>query len=62
MNLVNLPGLGSIPVGILDAVDVTVTAVLIYYFLLLIRGTRAVQIMLRLFVLVVILAAAKVLH
>lgn len=58
----NLPGLGALSVGILDVVDVVVTAVLIYYFLLLIRGTRAVQIMVGLFVLVVLLAAAKVLH
>src|SRR5579872_1131068 len=60
MNL--MPALSALPIGILDVVDVVVTAVLIYYFLLLIRGTRAVQIMLGLFVLVVILAAAKVLH
>ena len=57
-----LPGVASSPIGVLDAVDVVVTAVLIYYFLLLIRGTRAVQIMVGLFVLVVLLAAAKVLH
>ena len=54
--------LSLLPVGILDLVDVVVTAVLIYYFLLLIRGTRAVQIMVGLFVLVVLLAAAKALH
>lgn len=58
----SLPGLGALSVGILDVVDVVVTAVLIYYFLLLIRGTRAVQIMVGVFVLVVLLAAAKVLH
>lgn len=62
MNFPNIPGLGALPVGFLDVVDVAVTSVLIYYFLLLIRGTRAVQIMVGLFVLVVILAAAKVLH
>jgi diadenylate cyclase len=56
------PALSVLPVGILDVIDVVVTAVLIYYFLLLIRGTRAVQIMVGLFVLVVLLAAAKVLH
>ena len=50
------------PIGFLDVIDVVVTAVLIYYFLLLIRGTRAVQIMVGLFVLVTLLAAAKVLH
>lgn len=60
MNL--MPALSALPIGILDVVDVVVTAVLIYYFLLLIRGTRAVQIMVGLFVLVVLLAAAKVLH
>ena len=54
--------LGALSVGFLDVIDVVVTAVLIYYFLLLIRGTRAVQIMVGLFVLVVLLAAAKVLH
>ena len=53
---------GTLSVGFLDVIDVVVTAVLIYYFLLLIRGTRAVQIMVGLFVLVVLLAAAKVLH
>src|SRR5579872_5511711 len=62
MNGWNVPGIGLVPVGILDVIDVAVTAVLIYYFLLLIRGTRAVQIMVGLFVLVVLLAAAKVLH
>ena len=62
MNPLNLPGIGALPVGVLDVVDVAVTTILIYYFLLLIRGTRAVQIMVGLFVLVSILAAAKVLH
>jgi diadenylate cyclase len=59
---VNFPGLGALSVGVLDVVDILVTTVLIYYFLLLIRGTRAVQIMVGLFVLVVLLASAKVLH
>ncbi|MBV8152670.1 MAG: hypothetical protein JOY59_14000, partial [Candidatus Eremiobacteraeota bacterium] len=62
MNALTFPGLGSAPVGILDVVDVLATSVLIYYFLLLIRGTRAVPILFGLFALVVILAAAKVLH
>lgn len=62
MNPLRLSGLSALSVGVLDVVDVVVTAVLIYYFLLLIRGTRAVQIMVGLFVLVVLLAAAKVLH
>ena len=61
-NLLSLPGLGTLPIGVLDVVDIAVTTVLIYYFLLLIRGTRAVQIMVGLFVLIVILAVAKVLH
>lgn len=45
-----------------DAIDIGATTVLTYYLLLLIRGTRAVQIMLGLFVLVVILAASNLLH
>ncbi|MEA2664231.1 MAG: diadenylate cyclase [Candidatus Eremiobacteraeota bacterium] len=48
--------------GVTDAVDILATSVLIYYLLLLIRGTRAVQIMLGLFVLVVILAVSNLLH
>lgn len=48
--------------GITDAIDILATSVLIYYLLLLIRGTRAVQIMLGLFVLVVILAVSNLLH
>ncbi len=45
-----------------DAFDIFATYVLTYYLLLLIRGTRAVQIMLGLFVLVVILAVSNLLH
>jgi diadenylate cyclase len=45
-----------------DAIDILATSVLTYYLLLLIRGTRAVQIMLGLFVLVVILAVSNLLH
>ncbi|HEX3467753.1 MAG TPA: diadenylate cyclase CdaA [Candidatus Elarobacter sp.] len=45
-----------------DAFDIIATSVLTYYLLLLIRGTRAVQIMLGLFVLVVILAVSNLLH
>ena len=48
--------------GISDAVDILATAVLTYYLLLLIRGTRAVQIVLGLLVLLIMLAAANVLH
>ena len=47
---------------ITDAFDILATSVLTYYLLLLIRGTRAVQIMLGLFVLVVILAVSNLLH
>ncbi|HYW54971.1 MAG TPA: diadenylate cyclase CdaA [Dongiaceae bacterium] len=46
----------------IDAVDILATSVLTYYLLLLIRGTRAVQIMFGLFVLVVILAVSNLLH
>jgi len=45
-----------------DLIDVAATSILTYYLLLLIRGTRAVQIMLGLFVLVVILAVSNLLH
>jgi diadenylate cyclase len=48
--------------GVTDAIDILATSLLTYYFLLLIRGTRAVQIMLGLFVLVVILAVSNLLH
>lgn len=48
--------------GISDAIDIAATSVLIYYLLLLIRGTRAVQIIFGLFVLLVILAASNLLH
>jgi diadenylate cyclase len=46
----------------LDVLDVAVTAVFIYYILLLIRGTRAVQILLGLLVLLAMLGAATLLH
>ena len=46
----------------IDAIDILATSVLTYYLLLLIRGTRAVQIMFGLFVLVVILAVSNLLH
>ena len=45
-----------------DAIDILATSLLVYYLLLLIRGTRAVQIMLGLFALVVILAVSNLLH
>lgn len=54
----------NIPVHftVTDAIDILATSVLAYYLLLLIRGTRAVQIMFGLFVLVVILAVSNLLH
>ena len=53
---------GSISFTWSDAVDILATSILAYYLLLLIRGTRAVQIMLGLFVLIVVLALSNVLH
>jgi diadenylate cyclase len=56
----------SLPVHInftvTDAIDILATSILAYYLLLLIRGTRAVQIMFGIFVLVVILAVSNLLH
>ncbi|MBC5816307.1 MAG: TIGR00159 family protein [Candidatus Eremiobacteraeota bacterium] len=49
-------------IGITDVLDILATAVLIYYVLLLIRGTRAVQILSGVLVLVVLLAMANLLH
>jgi diadenylate cyclase len=49
-------------VGINDVVDVLATSVLIYYVLLLIRGTRAVQILTGVLVLIALLGAANLLH
>ena len=48
--------------GIADVLDILATAMLIYYVLLLIRGTRAVQILSGVLVLVVLLALANLLH
>jgi diadenylate cyclase len=50
------------PVGWQDLLDIAVTAVLIYYFLLLVRGTRAVPIALGLCVLLLMLVAGNALH
>lgn len=47
---------------VVDAVDIVATSVLTYYLLLLIRGTRAVQILFGFFVLLVILAISNLLH
>jgi len=49
-------------VGINDVIDVLATSVLIYYVLLLIRGTRAVQILTGVLVLVALLALATAFH
>jgi diadenylate cyclase len=46
----------------IDAVDILATSVLTYYLLLLIRGTRAVQIVFGLLLLVVVLAVSNLLH
>ena len=49
-------------VGISDVIDIIATSVLIYYLLLLIRGTRAVQILMGILVLVALLGIASLLH
>jgi diadenylate cyclase len=49
-------------VGPADLVDILATSVLIYYFMLLIRGTRAVQILTGVLVLVALLGIANLLH
>jgi diadenylate cyclase len=49
-------------IGITDLVDILATSVLIYYLMLLIRGTRAVQILTGVLVLVGLLGIANVLH
>ncbi len=52
----------AISFGIPDAIDILATSVLIYYLLLLIRGTRAVQIVLGLLTLVIVLGLSNLLH
>ncbi|MBV8332579.1 MAG: TIGR00159 family protein [Candidatus Eremiobacteraeota bacterium] len=49
-------------VGPADVIDIIATSILIYYLILLIRGTRAVQILLGFFVLLGLLGLANVLH
>jgi diadenylate cyclase len=49
-------------VGLADVFDIVATSILIYYVLLLIRGTRAVQILTGILVLVGLLALANLLH
>lgn len=48
--------------GVTDAIDIVATSVLAYYLLLLIRGTRAVQIVLGLLTLVAVLGVSNLLH
>ncbi len=57
-----LPPLPDVSFGPSDLIDILATALLTYYFLILIRGTRAVPIMLGLLVLAVLLTIAKVAH
>src|SRR5471032_1775490 len=59
-----IPHLGtlSFSFGVPDAIDIVATSVLIYYLLLLIRGTRAVQIVLGLLTLVIVLGVSNLLH
>jgi len=49
-------------VGITDVVDIIATSVLIYYVFVLIRGTRAVQILIGILVLLGLLGVATLLH
>ena len=49
-------------VGVSDVIDVIATSILIYYVLLLIRGTRAVQILIGILVLLGLLGIATVLR
>jgi diadenylate cyclase len=64
---VNLPfslptSLPDVPFGISDFVDIVATTLLIYYLLVLIRGTRAVPILLGIAVLAGLLGLANVFH
>ncbi len=59
MTLFLLPG---VPFSLADVFDIVATAMLVYYFLLLIRGTRAVPIIFGIFVLLIVLAAANSFH
>lgn len=49
-------------IGITDLLDIVATSVLVYYLLVLIRGTRAVQILTGVLVLVGLLGVANLLH
>ncbi|MGH7755338.1 MAG: diadenylate cyclase CdaA [Vulcanimicrobiaceae bacterium] len=57
-----LPAMPHLGFTIVDAIDIAATAVLSYYLLLLIRGTRAVPILSGIFVLLLVLAGANLLH
>ncbi len=59
-----MPALNTLSqyVGISDVVDIIATSILIYYVLLLIRGTRAVQILIGILVLVGLLGVATLFH
>lgn len=54
--------LGPVTIGISDVIDILATSVLIYYLLLLIRGTRAAQILVGLLTVLLILALANWFH
>src|SRR6516162_5916441 len=54
-------GLGRY-VGLSDVIDLIATSILIYYVLVLIRGTRAVQILIGILVLVGLLGVANLFH
>jgi diadenylate cyclase len=54
--------LPDVSFGVSDVVDIFATALLVYYLLLLVRGTRAVPIMLGIAVLAGLLALANVFH
>ncbi len=61
MTLPALP-LPDVALGLNDLVDVAATAVLVYYLLLLVRGTRAVPIMFGIAVLAALLGLANIFH
>ncbi len=54
--------LPEIPFGVADLFDILATATLTYYLLLLIRGTRAVPILLGILLLVALLIASNLFH
>jgi diadenylate cyclase len=63
VNLPSLPiALPDVPFGVSDLVDIAATSLLVYYLLVLIRGTRAVPILLGIAVLAGLLGLANVFH